>query len=198
MVTTPTRPEVEAPKGAIFLPKIKHVISVQQFTDKNRLEKIFELAWQYKTTNPSNYPISLKHRVIATLFYEPSTRTRLSFETAVVRLGGQVVSTENAGQFSSAAKGETLEDTIRTINGYADVIILRHPMIGAAKVASENSDIPVVNAGDGAGEHPTQALLDLYTMLENKKTLDGLKIGLVGDLLNGRTIHSLIYLLSLY
>lgn len=134
---------------------------------------------------------------MATLFYEPSTRTRLSFESAMQRLGGAVISTENAGEFSSAAKGETLEDTIRIVNGYADVIVLRHFSEGASLVASNYSNVPIINAGDGKGEHPTQALLDLYTIKSKFTSLD-ITISMVGDLLNGRTVHSLSYLLSLY
>lgn len=175
----------------------KHIISVKQFLDKPLLNILFAKAAQYKSTSPPNFD-ALQGKVIATLFYEPSTRTRLSFETAVQRLGGQIVSTENAGQFSSASKGETLEDTIRTINGYADAIVLRHPSLGAAEVAAKYSAVPIINAGDGAGEHPTQALLDLFTIVEAKGALDGLKIAMVGDLLNGRTIHSLLHLLAMY
>jgi aspartate carbamoyltransferase catalytic subunit len=135
---------------------------------------------------------------MATLFYEPSTRTRLSFESAMYKLGGNVISTENAAQFSSAVKGESLEDTIRVVSSYADCIVLRHPDKGAAKFAAEYSNVPVINAGDGSGEHPTQALLDLYTVQKEVGSIDGKHFCLVGDLLNGRTIHSLVYLLSLY
>jgi aspartate carbamoyltransferase catalytic subunit len=176
----------------------RHITTIKQFEDTKALGELFAAAERLKQTDPANYPQTLKNKVVATLFYEPSTRTRLSFEAAVERLGGKVISTENAGQFSSAAKGETLEDTIRTVNGYADAIVLRHPSIGAAAQAAACSDVPIINAGDGAGEHPTQGLLDLYTILEAKSKVDGLKIGLVGDLLNSRTIHSLIHLLALY
>jgi aspartate carbamoyltransferase len=177
---------------------MNHIVSIKQFEDTKILAELFKHAAQLKALKPADYPKPLADKVVATLFYEPSTRTRLSFEAAATRLGAGLVSTENAGQFSSAAKGETLEDTIRTINGYADAIVLRHPMLGAAQVASKYSQVPIINAGDGAGEHPTQALLDLFTIIEAKKSVNGLKIGLVGDLLNGRTIHSLIHLLSLY
>lgn len=177
---------------------LKDIVSIKQFEDRTLIEQLFSRAAEFKAMDPASYPKPLQHKVVATLFYEPSTRTRMSFETAIVRLGGGLVSTENAGQFSSAAKGETLEDTIRTLNGYADAIVLRHPMLGAASVAADASHIPIINAGDGAGEHPTQALLDLFTIQEAKGELAGLKIGLVGDLLNGRTIHSLIHLLALY
>lgn len=182
---------------SVTLP-LSHITTIKQFQNKQLLSEIFELADSYKKSDTKNYPKSLDGKVIATVFYEPSTRTRLSFESATVRLGGEIISTENAGQFSSAAKGETLEDSIRTLNGYADAIVLRHPEIGAAQRAADVSRVPIINAGDGAGEHPTQALLDLFTIIEAKGTVDGLKIGLVGDLLNGRTIHSLVQLLSLY
>ncbi len=185
------------PEQALITSLMRHVTSVRQFNDKALLDDIFSLASSYKQ-NPASAEGVLKSKVVATLFYEPSTRTRLSFEAAVERLGGKVISTENAGQFSSAAKGETVEDTIKTVNGYADAIVLRHPDIGAAERSADVSGVPVINAGDGAGEHPTQALLDLFTIIESKGRVDGLKIGLVGDLLNGRTIHSLVQLLSMY
>lgn len=175
----------------------KHIVSIKQYLDTAILERIFARTKEFKSAEQPNFAV-LRGKVVATLFYEPSTRTRLSFETAIQRLGAQLVSTENAGQFSSAAKGETLEDTIRTINGYVDAIVLRHPSLGAAELAVKYSDVPIVNAGDGAGEHPTQALLDLFTVVEAKGSLKGLNIALVGDLLNGRTIHSLIHLLALY
>ncbi|EFJ11648.1 hypothetical protein SELMODRAFT_235243 [Selaginella moellendorffii] len=140
----------------------------------------------------------LKGYLMATLFYEPSTRTRLSFESAMKRLGGEVLTTENAREFSSAAKGETLEDTIRTVEGYSDIIVMRHFESGAAKQAAAVSSIPVINAGDGPGQHPTQALLDVYTIQRETGRLDGIKVGLVGDLANGRTVRSLAYLLAKY
>lgn len=177
---------------------MEHVVSIKQFLDTKLLDNLFKSADKFKKSKPGSYPPVLKGKVVATLFYEPSTRTRLSFETAVLRLGGEIISTENAGQFSSAAKGESLEDSIRTVNGYADGIVLRHPSLGAAQTAAGSSKVPVINAGDGAGEHPTQALLDLFTIQEAKGKVTGLKIGLAGDLLNGRTIHSLIHLLALY
>ena len=133
---------------------------------------------------------------MATLFYEPSTRTRLSFEAAMVRLGGTVLTTESAAEFSSAAKGETLADTVRTVEAYADVIVLRHFQSGSAAVAAAAAQKPLVNAGDGPGQHPTQALLDVYTIAKELGRLDGLTVALVGDLANGRTVRSLAYLLS--
>src|SRR5205807_9984780 len=138
----------------------------------------------------------LQGRVMAALFYEPSTRTRLSFEAAMLRLGGSTMGTDNAREFSSAAKGETLEDTIRIVNGYADVIVLRHDEEGAAKRAAAVSEAPVINAGDGRGQHPTQALLDIYTIRAELGRVDGVEIAMVGDLPNGRTVRSLTYLFS--
>lgn len=129
--------------------------------------------------------------VLATLFYEPSTRTRLSFETAMHRLGGDVISVAEAAKSSSAAKGETLADAARVISGYADVIVQRHPAVGSAREAAIGATVPVINAGDGVGEHPTQALLDLYTIQRERGQIDGLRVGLVGDLKHGRTVHSL-------
>lgn len=132
--------------------------------------------------------------VLATLFFEPSTRTRLSFETAMLRLGGKVITVADP-KTSSAAKGESLADSVRTVEGYADVIVIRHPEKGSAQVAADAVAIPVINAGDGAGQHPTQALLDVYTIQKEKGTLEGLTVTLAGDLKNGRTVHSLAYLL---
>jgi len=177
---------------------MRHVVSTKQFLDRDQHRLLFAAASKLQRLPPSKYPQPLKGRVIATLFYEPSTRTRLSFESAVLRLGGALLSTENAAEVSSAVKGESLEDTIRIVNGYADAIILRHKEPGAAERASAVSRIPIINAGDGSGEHPTQALLDLYTIFQYKKKVDTLSIGLAGDLLNSRTLHSLIYILSVY
>ena len=143
----------------------------------------------------------LAGHVLATFFFEPSTRTRLSFESAMHRLGGAVISTPDGGQASSAVKGESIADTIKTLVSYADIIVQRHPAIGSAQAAAcaaAKSGIPVINAGDGAGEHPTQALLDLYTIQRERGTLDGLKVTLVGDLKHGRTVHSLLKALCLW
>jgi aspartate carbamoyltransferase catalytic subunit len=140
---------------------------------------------------------TLKGKVIATLFYEPSTRTRLSFETAVVRLGGSVIGFSDSGT-SSSTKGETLNDTIRMVSCYADAIVMRHPLEGAARYAAEISPIPVVNAGDGANQHPSQTLLDLYSIRKTQGTLENLKICIVGDLKYGRTVHSLIEAMSYF
>jgi aspartate carbamoyltransferase catalytic subunit len=139
----------------------------------------------------------LKGKILATLFFEPSTRTRLSFEAAMLKLGGSVIGFAEA-ELASVRKGENLADTVRTVENYADVIALRHPLDGAAKLAAELSKAPVINAGSGSEEHPTQALIDLYTMQKDKGAIDGLKIALVGDLRYGRTVHSLAYALSLY
>lgn len=177
---------------------MKDVLSVQQFTDKALLAKLFESAAKMQALPPAEYPKPLENLTLATIFYEPSTRTRLSFETAIQNLGGHLITTENAGEFSSNAKGESLEDTIRVINAYADGIVLRHPEAGTSKRAAAVSDVPIINAGDGPAEHPTQALLDVYSIHRSKGGFDGLKIGLAGDLLYGRTVHSLLPLLSLY
>jgi aspartate carbamoyltransferase catalytic subunit len=139
----------------------------------------------------------LKGKILATLFFEPSTRTRLSFEAAMLKLGGSVIGFAEA-EIASVKKGENLADTVRTVDNYADVIALRHPLDGAAKLAAEFSKVPIINGGSGAEEHPTQALLDLYTIQKEKGKIDGLKVALVGDLRYGRTVHSLAYALSLY
>ena len=137
-------------------------------------------------------------KILTCLFYEPSTRTSASFIAAMERLGGSVIPITQGVQFSSVSKGETLADTIRTLEQYSDVIVLRHPDVGSAKVAADYSNVPVINAGDGAGEHPTQALLDLFTIQEELGAIDGLKIAMVGDLRYGRTVHSLTKLLTQY
>ena len=139
---------------------------------------------------------SLKGKILALLFFEPSTRTRMSFDAAMARLGGTSIGVDSV-EASSVAKGETLADTIRVVSGYADAIVLRHPKEGAARLASEFSSVPIINAGDGAGQHPSQTLLDLYTIRQSMP-LEGIKVGLLGDLRYGRTAHSLAYALSLY
>jgi len=174
---------------------LHHVIEAQQF-DRGTLLSLFELAAQMEPLARSGGCAEYPNSIMATLFYEPSTRTRFSFETAMHRLGGRVISTENAAEFSSVSKGETLEDTIRILNGYADVIVLRHHEVGSAARAAAVSRVPVINAGDGAGQHPTQALLDLYTIQREIGHLDGLRIAMVGDLAQGRTVRSLAYLLG--
>jgi aspartate carbamoyltransferase catalytic subunit len=179
--------------------KLKHVISARQFGDPDFLLGLFESANQMERddlfralTDP------LRGRILATLFFEPSTRTRFSFEAAMQKLGGGVLTAENARANSSATKGETLGDTIRVVSGYADVIAIRHYEQGAAAEAARISPVPIINAGDGVGEHPTQALADVYTIKKELGRLSGLRVALVGDLLNGRTIHSLLPLLCLY
>jgi aspartate carbamoyltransferase catalytic subunit len=174
--------------------RLKHVISSQQFS-RTILEELFARSEEIKR-EPHRFMGRLNGRVMAALFYEPSTRTRLSFDAAMLRLGGQTMGTDNAREFSSAAKGETLEDTIRIVSGYADVIVLRHYEEGAAKRASTVSSVPIINAGDGPGQHPTQALLDLYTIRDELDRIDGVRVAMVGDLANGRTVRSLAYLLS--
>jgi aspartate carbamoyltransferase catalytic subunit len=175
--------------------KLYHIIESQQFNKKD-LDELFAKADDIEKRSHSES--TLKNKILITLFYEPSTRTRLSFESAMIKLGGSVISTENAANFSSAAKGETLEDTIRVLNGYGDVIVIRHFESGAAKQASLVSKIPIINAGDGTGQHPTQSLLDLYTIKKELGGIDGLSIAMVGDLANGRTVRSLAYLLGKY
>jgi aspartate carbamoyltransferase catalytic subunit len=175
--------------------KLHHVIEAQQF-DMPMLLRLMEISEEMEKLVEKGGTTDYHNRVMATLFYEPSTRTRFSFETAMHRLGGRVISTENAAEFSSVAKGETLEDTIRIMNGYADVIVIRHYEVGAAKRAAAVSRVPIINAGDGVGQHPTQALLDLYTIRKEIGAIDGLRIAMVGDLAQGRTVRSLTYLLS--
>ena len=176
--------------------RLRHVVESQQFS-RELLEEIFARADQMRD-DPHRAVGRLQGRIMAALFYEPSTRTRLSFESAMLRLGGRTMGTDNAKEFSSAAKGETLEDTIRIVAGYADVIVLRHPEEGAARRAAAVSDVPVINAGDGKGQHPTQALLDVYTIHDELARLDGVRVAMVGDLANGRTVRSLAYLLTRY
>jgi aspartate carbamoyltransferase catalytic subunit len=172
---------------------LRHVISSEQF-DRPLLDHLFRRAAALADVRDDR----LAHRVMASLFYEPSTRTRLSFESAMLRLGGAVLGTEAAHTFSSAIKGETLEDTIRMVSTYADLIVLRHDQEGAAARAAAVSSVPVVNAGDGPGEHPTQALLDLYTIERELGHVEGVHIAFCGDLRFGRTARSLALLMALY
>ncbi len=174
-----------------------HVIEAQQFS-REVMKGIFDLTREMEQVVSRYGSNILNRRIMATLFYEPSTRTRLSFEAAMYRLGGEVITTESAREFSSAAKGETLEDTIRIVEGYADVIVLRHYESGAAQRAADVAAVPILNAGDGPGQHPTQALLDVYTIQKEIGGLDGIRVALVGDLANGRTARSLAYLLTKY
>jgi len=158
-------------------------------------EKILQILEKSATFEQHPDQQLLAGKVVATLFFEPSTRTRLSFETAVNRLGGRVIGFSDAST-SSSVKGETLKDTIITVSKYADLIIMRHPVEGAARYASEVSEIPVINAGDGANQHPTQTMLDLYSIKKTQGTLDSLNICMVGDLKYGRTVHSLLIAMS--
>jgi len=164
---------------------------VGQF-DRPWIESLFADADSMRNLPRASTP--LRGNILATLFYEPSTRTRLSFESAMLRLGGQVISTENAREFSSAIKGETVEDSVRIVAGYADAIVIRHHEQGAAARAACVSPVPIINGGDGPGEHPTQALLDLYTIQHELGRLDGLRVALVGDLRFGRAARSLALL----
>jgi len=175
----------------------KDVLRADQFSG-DEINLIMETARGYAEVLGRGETLErMRGKILSTLFYEPSTRTRLSFEAAMERLGGQVVSVAEA-KSSSAAKGESVHDTIKTVEGYADVIVLRHPQIGAAEEAASATERPVINAGDGAGQHPTQSLLDLYTILEEQGKVDGLTVTLVGDLKHGRTVHSLADLLANY
>ena len=176
---------------------MRHVISVSDF-DGNTLEQLFTRAAYYKASALYETRLPLARKRIASIFYQPSTRTRLSFEAAALALGAGVIGTENAAEFSSAIKGESLEDTIRVVAEYVDCIILRHPEEGAAQRACEVSSVPIINAGDGTGEHPTQAFLDLFTIQECYPREHPIVVTCVGDLDRGRTIHSLIKLLGDY
>ena len=175
---------------------MKHVLRSGQFT-RESLEELFKLADDVKL-NPKKYADSLDGKIVSVMFFEPSTRTRMSFESAILRLGGKIIVTENAGSNSSATKGETLEDTIRVLSGYCDAIVMRHSRDDAAEVAAKVSSVPILNAGSGKGEHPTQSLLDMYTIREKRGKIDGVKVAILGDLVYGRTIHSLLTLLCLY
>ena len=179
----------------------RHITAAADLS-RAEIEHILRHAEQYRAQLDTGEPLHVMDgQVLATLFFEPSTRTRLSFESAMHRLGGQVISTADGRGSSSAVKGESIADTIRTVCSYADVIVQRHPALGSAAEAARAADrvgkpVPVINAGDGAGEHPTQALLDLYTMQRERGVLDGLRIVLAGDLKHGRTVHSLLKTLA--
>jgi len=178
----------------------KDVLSAPEFS-KAELDVIMNTANYYEQSLLEKRILKdMEGKVMASLFYEPSTRTRLSFETAMLRLGGSVITVAEslANQTSSTAKGETLHDGITVIDGYADVIVIRSPQKGAADIAALAAKHPIINAGDGAGQHPTQALLDIYTILKEKGTLEGLKVTLLGDLKFGRTVHSLVDFLAIY
>jgi aspartate carbamoyltransferase len=175
----------------------QHILSVRQFT-RDDLEHVFAVAADMRTMveRVGTFDL-LKGKVLANLFYEPSTRTSSSFIAAIERLGGSAIPI-NEVRYSSVAKGESLPDTVRTLECYSDVIVLRHPETGAAATAAKYCRKPLINAGDGAGEHPTQALLDLFTIREELGRIDGLTVTMLGDLRYGRTVHSLSRLLALY
>ncbi len=175
----------------------KDILSVAQFT-RSDLDTIFEVAQEMRAMveRVGTFDL-LKGKILANLFYEPSTRTSSSFLAAMERLGGSVIPISEV-RYSSVAKGESLPDTIRTLECYADVIVIRHPEVGSAELAAKYARKPIINGGDGIGEHPTQALLDLFTIMEELEQVDGLTVTMVGDLKYGRTVHSLARLLSLY
>ena len=170
-------------------------MSIRDFT-RNEIEYLLKITELMEPLTTSGSDI-LNRKILANLFFEPSTRTRLSFESAMQKLGGSTIGFAEA-EITSVKKGENLADTIRVVENYADIIVLRHPLEGAARLASEFATVPIINGGSGAEEHPTQALLDLYTILRERKQIDGLNIALMGDLRYGRTVHSLAYALSLY
>ena len=174
---------------------MKNLINITDLT----VEEINELVTVAEDiiANPEKYQDACRHKLLATLFFEPSTRTRLSFESAMHRLGGSVVGFSEAGS-SSSAKGESLSDTVQTVGCYADIIAMRHPKEGAPIVAQRRTDVPIINAGDGSHNHPTQTLTDLLTIWRCKKTFNGLTIGLCGDLKFGRTVHSLVGAMARY
>lgn len=171
----------------------KHIISIPELS-REELELIVETAEKLKRTPD---PTLLKNKVIASCFFEPSTRTRLSFETAIQRLGGTVIGFDNAGNTSLAKKGETLADSVQVIASYVDAFVMRHPQEGAARLASEfSNNTPVINGGDGSNQHPTQTILDLFSIFETQGRLDNLNVAFVGDLKYGRTVHSLTQALA--
>ncbi|MDD4145287.1 MAG: aspartate carbamoyltransferase [Prolixibacteraceae bacterium] len=171
----------------------KDLISITDYSKEEYL-KIMRLAAEFEENPDQDL---LGGQVVATLFFEPSTRTRLSFETAINRLGGKIIGIADPGS-SSAAKGESLHDSIRMVSQYANLIVMRHPLDGAARYAAEVSPVPVINAGDGSNQHPTQTLLDMYSILKTQGTLDNLNIFMVGDLKYGRTVHSLLMAMSAF
>lgn len=175
----------------------KNLISIKDFSKAHIEDMLDKSEAMLHSLERHERRLELQSKIMATLFFEPSTRTRLSFESAMQRLGGGAIGFADAST-SSSAKGETLADTVKIVSSYADIIVIRHPKAGAMAEAVENASVPVINAGDGIGEHPTQALIDLFTIRMEKKRLGGLDIALVGDLKNGRTIHSLAYALAMF
>lgn len=176
---------------------MNHILDIRQFKRDKDLKRVFRTAdAMERLCKDGKTSEELNGKILATLFYEPSTRTRFSFESAMLRLSGSVIGTEDAAQFSSVVKGESLPDTIRVVSTFSDVIVMRHPEIGSSKLASQYSSVPVINAGDGSGQHPTQSLLDAYTIQKEIGRFDNLNVAMVGDLFYGRTVHSLTYLLA--
>ncbi|RLG92528.1 MAG: aspartate carbamoyltransferase [Candidatus Hecatellales archaeon] len=175
--------------------KGRDIISIRDFSRKE-IDYLLRVAKKVEETPEDRLKV-LQGKIMGSLFFEPSTRTRLSFEVAMKKLGGEVVGFSEPA-LTSIKKGETLADTIRVVENYVDVIVLRHPLEGSARMAADYASIPIINAGSGAEEHPTQAFLDLYTIYKEKGRIDGLNIGILGDLRYGRTVHSLTYALSLY
>jgi len=175
--------------------KSRDIISIKDFS-REEIDYILKIAQAMEPIAAKGSDM-LRGKILATLFFEPSTRTRLSFEAAMHKLGGSTIGFAEA-EIASVKKGENLADTVRTVENYADVIAVRHPLEGAARLAAEFAKVPIINGGSGGEEHPTQALLDLYTIMKEKGKIDGLKIALLGDLRYGRTVHSLAYALSLY
>ena len=183
-------------------PATRHIVSINDLSDQD-IESIFDIAQSYLERFPDpNFPYRIRRStnlasdfILASLFYEPSTRTRLSFESAMLRLGGDIITSADP-LTSSAAKGESLADSVRVVGNYADVIVIRHPRDGAARLAAEYSPIPIINGGDGSHEHPTQTLCDIFTLKRKKKSLKRLKVAIAGDLKGSRTIHSFVYALA--
>jgi len=177
--------------GLIMNFKGRDIVSLRDFNKK----EILHILNTAKLMESKSHPSLLKGKVLATLFFEPSTRTRLSFESAMNRLGGRVIGFSGTGS-TSVSKGESLSDSIKMMEGYSDVIVMRHPVEGSARLAAESTSIPVINGGDGANQHPTQTFLDLYTIMKTKKKLNNLSIGFLGDLKYGRTVHSLAHAMA--
>lgn len=197
-LTLPSRPGGSVPADHVTNGFYgQDILSVSQFSRDN-LDYIFGVAHEMQVVvERFGSADLLQGKILANLFYEPSTRTSSSFMAAMLRLGGQIIPINNV-QYSSVTKGESLPDTVRTLECYADVIVLRHPELGAAATAAHYATKPIINAGDGVGEHPTQALLDIFTIVQELERLDGLRVAMVGDLKYGRTVHSLTKLLSNY
>ncbi len=184
-------------KGLVKIFELKNIISIKDFT-RSDIDYILDEAYTLENVAQSKeISEELKGKILGLMFFEPSTRTKMSFETAIKRLSGQCIGFENTGS-SSVSKGESIADTAKMYEGYCDALVIRHEMEGVSKFISDLVDVPVINAGDGAGQHPTQTLLDLYTIKKEIGSIDNLKIALIGDLKYGRTVHSLANALTLY